>query len=110
MSGTDGSEPGFTPLDRLVDSLRCRDAASDGQARASAILWPDGNREWERLLPILRGRGAGRAPMTIYGGPVVESRSQTVIAGRIGARISIGRASSLTFRPNRRSQCLAVAK
>lgn len=45
-----------TPLDLLVANLRGRDAASDGQARPCAILWPDGNREWERLLPILRNR------------------------------------------------------
>ena len=45
-----------TPLDLLVANLRGRDAASDGQARPCAILWPDGNREWERLLPVLRNR------------------------------------------------------
>ena len=56
MHVTDEPEPSFTPLDRLVGSLRARDATSDGQARPCAILWPDGNREWERLLPVLRNR------------------------------------------------------
>lgn len=43
-----------TPLDHIVAGVRARDAASDGQERPCAILWPDGNREWERLLPVLR--------------------------------------------------------
>ena len=45
-----------TPLDLLVANLRGRDAAADGQARPCTILWPDGNREWEWLLPVLRNR------------------------------------------------------
>ena len=56
MYVTDEAEPGSTPLDGLVDSLRARDAASDGQDRPVAILWTDPGREWEGLLPVLKGR------------------------------------------------------
>ena len=56
MYDTDESEPSSTPLDRLVDSLHARDAASDGQERPTAILWTDLGREWESLLPQLQKR------------------------------------------------------
>ena len=45
-----------TPLDCIVDSVRARDAAADGQEPPSAILWTDPGREWEGLLPQLRRR------------------------------------------------------
>ena len=56
MYVTDESELSSTPLDRLVDSLRARNVASDGQGPPAAILWTDPGREWEGLLPVLRRR------------------------------------------------------
>ena len=45
-----------TPLDYVVDGVRTRDAAADGQERPAAILWTDPGREWEGLLPQLQRR------------------------------------------------------
>ena len=45
-----------TPLDHIVNGLRARDAAADGQDPPAAILWTDPGREWEGLLGVLRGR------------------------------------------------------
>ena len=45
-----------TPLDHVVNGLRARDAAADGQDPPAAILWTDPGREWEGLLGVLRGR------------------------------------------------------
>ena len=45
-----------TVLDYVVDGVRARDAAADGQERPAAILWTDPEREWAGLLPVLRRR------------------------------------------------------
>lgn len=45
-----------TLLDRLVESLRARGAEVDGEARPAAILWPDPQREWERVAVLARER------------------------------------------------------
>jgi hypothetical protein len=45
-----------TVLDRLLASLRSKDASLDGQARPAAILWTDPKREWRGLLELMLGR------------------------------------------------------
>ncbi len=45
-----------TPLDYVVDGVRARDAAAEGQEPPAVILWTDPGREWEGLLPVLRRR------------------------------------------------------
>lgn len=43
-------------LDRLVEHLRSRDVAHDGQDRPNAILWTDPKHEWMGLAAALRDR------------------------------------------------------
>jgi len=45
-----------TVLDHLIESLRARDAAIDGQERPAAILWTDPKGEWRSLVEVLRER------------------------------------------------------
>ena len=47
---------GTTLLDRLVESLRARGGALDGEAAPAAILWTDPEREWERVVALARKR------------------------------------------------------
>ena len=42
-----------TVLDRLIEQLRARDTALDGQTRPAAILWTDPKREWLPLVDLL---------------------------------------------------------
>jgi len=46
----------FTVLDRLVEHLRSRDVAHDGQERPIAILWTDPKQEWFGLAATMRDR------------------------------------------------------
>jgi len=45
-----------TVLDRLIESLRSRNAPLDGQERPVAILWTDPKAEWRGLLDLLLSR------------------------------------------------------
>ncbi|HVQ76903.1 MAG TPA: BREX-1 system phosphatase PglZ type B [Candidatus Binatia bacterium] len=45
-----------TVLDRLVEHLRARDAALDGQTRAAAILWTDPRAEWQPAIGLVQAR------------------------------------------------------
>ncbi len=45
-----------TPLDHLIEHLRGRDVALDGQTRPVAILWTDPREEWRPLIELLRAR------------------------------------------------------
>jgi len=46
-----------TFLDAVVEAVQRPGRYNAAEyARPSAILWPDGGREWEPLLPLLRGR------------------------------------------------------
>jgi len=56
MSGSDAATENSTPLDRLVESLRARAAALDGQAPAAAVLWTDPKGEWKGLTELLLAR------------------------------------------------------
>ena len=42
-----------TVLDRLIEHLRARDAAIDGQERAAAILWTDPKGEWRPAIDLM---------------------------------------------------------
>ena len=68
-----------TVLDRLISSLRARDAAPDGQTRPAAILWTDPKREWLPLVDLLRERVAEYLTLGDYDpqrrtGPAVWAR------------------------------------
>ena len=52
-SGRPGSE---TVIDRLIESLRAKDVALDGQERPVAILWTDPKGEWRPLVELLLAR------------------------------------------------------
>lgn len=45
-----------TPLDHLVEHLRARDLALDGQERPVAILWTDPRAEWAPVIQVLKTR------------------------------------------------------
>jgi hypothetical protein len=45
-----------TVLDRLVEHLRARDVAADGQERPAAILWTDPKAEWHPLVDLMQAR------------------------------------------------------
>lgn len=47
-----------TPLDRLIESLRARAGALDGQAAPAAVLWTDPKGEWRGLVELLLARVA----------------------------------------------------
>ena len=50
------TQSSVTVLDRLIESLRAKDAALDGQERPAAILWTDPKGEWRPLVELLRAR------------------------------------------------------
>lgn len=56
MSDPEQNAQSGTVLDRLVESLRIRDARLDGQERPAAILWTDPKAEWRPLIDPLQGR------------------------------------------------------
>ncbi len=45
-----------TPLDHLIEALRAKDVALDGQVRPAAILWTDPEGEWRPLVDLLLER------------------------------------------------------
>lgn len=45
-----------TVLDRLIEHLRARDVALDGQDRPAAILWTDPKAEWQPLIELMQAR------------------------------------------------------
>ena len=45
-----------TVLDHLIEHLRSRDVALDGQTRPAAILWTDPAAEWRPLVEVLQTR------------------------------------------------------
>ena len=49
------TNPG-TPLDALIEALRGRDVALDGQVRPAAVLWTDPEGQWRPLVELLRAR------------------------------------------------------
>ena len=52
------SERADTVLDRLIEHLRARDAALDGQERPAAVLWTDPRGEWLPLIETMKTRAA----------------------------------------------------
>ena len=58
MSGADGTNAGgqnATVLSALTQAVRRAAAFNpDTHARPAAILWPDRDRQWERIAPLLR--------------------------------------------------------
>ena len=53
-----GMEPSVsaTVLDRLIEHLRARDVATDGQERPAAVLWTDPKAEWRTLIELMQAR------------------------------------------------------
>lgn len=56
MSTSPPSSAATTVLDHLVEHIRSRDFATDGQQRPSAILWTDPKGEWRPALSALQQR------------------------------------------------------
>ena len=46
----------LTVLDHIVEHLRAKDVALDGQDRPAAILWTDPDRDWLPLIEMMRTR------------------------------------------------------
>jgi len=46
----------MTVLDHLIEHLRAKDAALDGQERPAAILWTDPKSEWRPLVEVMQSR------------------------------------------------------
>ncbi len=55
-SNSSANHSSSTVLDHLLDHLRSRDVAIDGQARPVAVLWTDPKGEWRPLVEMLRTR------------------------------------------------------
>lgn len=55
-SQTTPQATGITALGRLIEHLRAKAAALDGQTAPAAILWTDPKGEWRSLLDLLRAR------------------------------------------------------
>jgi len=51
-----GTDSGQTVIDRLVEHLRAKDLALDGQERPAAILWTDPRAEWAPVVDVLKTR------------------------------------------------------
>ena len=45
-----------TVLDHIIEHLRSRDVALDGQTRPAAILWSDPTAEWQPLVQVMQTR------------------------------------------------------
>lgn len=52
-STTPSSEP-VTVLDHVIEHIRARDIALDGQVRPAAILWTDPTGEWRPLIELMQ--------------------------------------------------------
>lgn len=63
-------------LDRLVEHLRARDVAADGQERPAAILWTDPKAEWRPLLELMQAR---IEELLVLGNYRPEARSGPVV-------------------------------
>lgn len=55
MRATESSAP-VTVLDRLIEHLRAKDVAIDGQERPVAILWTDPKAEWRAVIELVQAR------------------------------------------------------
>ena len=53
---TGSNDQASIPLDHLVEALRAKDLALDGQVRPAAILWTDPGKEWSGLIEMMRTR------------------------------------------------------
>jgi hypothetical protein len=56
MRASPPSSAATTVLDHLVEHVRSRDFATDGQQRPASILWTDPKGEWRTALPALQQR------------------------------------------------------
>ncbi|MFV9506958.1 MAG: hypothetical protein AB4911_20605 [Oscillochloridaceae bacterium umkhey_bin13] len=75
------NEAASTLLDALADALERAGAYNRGdQTPPAALLWPDGERQWEPLLPALRARLPQLLTLGAY-----ERRRRAARRGLLGA-------------------------